>query len=168
MDVQFELVDKKSFMNQEGLAVTPAQMGFVCPDLRAFVHQWKDAADFDCYLIRSNQEAVGFFAIDTNLGRHPYVRNASPHCCVLRCFMIDHRHQGKGIAKATLSKLNGFLEANYPHLEGCYLTVNFGNPAALNVYKNTGFELCSEPYLGGAAGPQHVMRRPIAPAQPLP
>ena len=169
MDVQFELVDKQRLMNQDRLAVTPEQAGFACPDLKAFVHQWKDDPHFDCYYIRSAGQAVGFFAIDRGLDRHPYVKSAqSSHDCVLRCFLIDHRHQGKGIATATLCKLNDLLKTKYPHLESCYLTVNFGNPAALKVYKNTGFELFHDPYLGGASGPQHVMRRPIAPAQPLP
>lgn len=41
------------------------------------------------------------------------------------------------------------------------LTVNARNPAARAVYLAGGFADTGELYLGGPAGPQHVMRLPL-------
>jgi GNAT superfamily N-acetyltransferase len=152
MDI--ELINKHLFLNSNALKVSFEQTAYVCGDLQAFVRQWADDPEFDCFLIRKASEDVGFFAIDLNLERHPY---AKPYGCVLRCFFIDERHQGRGLAQETLAKLDQVLIDKYPEVNRCYLTVNFKNEMAAAVYKKSGFAIIGDPYLGGASGPQHVM-----------
>ena len=77
-------------------------------------------------------------------------------------FVLDKNQQGKGLGTGTVKALFPYLQANYSAYESIYLTVNCKNPAAFNCYQKGGFEDTNEQYLGGAAGPQFIMRGRIA------
>ncbi|WP_442957012.1 MULTISPECIES: GNAT family N-acetyltransferase [unclassified Photobacterium] len=108
------------------------------------------------HVILDGNTVVGFFLIDTQYG-HRY-DFAHPEALGLRAFFIDHHHQGKGYAKRAVLALKAFLLSAYPGFDQIYLTVNCKNPAARHCYQQGGFIDTHELYLGGAAGPQHIMR----------
>ncbi|WP_306133482.1 GNAT family N-acetyltransferase [Roseivivax marinus] len=110
----------------------------------------------DGHLIVEGDTPVGFFAIDRD---YPRAHDFADHGSVgLRMFCIDGRHQGRGIAKAACRALHPYLARQYPEATAVYLTVNHRNPGARAAYLGGGFIDTGEDYLGGAAGPQHVMR----------
>jgi RimJ/RimL family protein N-acetyltransferase len=50
------------------------------------------------------------------------------------------------------------VRRDFPRARTLVLTVNVRNPAARAVYVRGGFVDAGELYLGGSAGPQHVLR----------
>lgn len=110
----------------------------------------------DGHLILENGRPVGFFAIDRD---YPEAHDFAPADSIgLRMFCIDRRAQGRGLATAACRLLGGYLAARYPGAMAVYLTVNHRNPGARAAYLKGGFVLTGADYLGGAAGPQHIMR----------
>ena len=113
----------------------------------------------DGHVILADGEPAGFFAIDRDYGAH---HDFAPEGALgLRMFSVNHADQGRGIASAGVAALRGYLAAQYPGWDWCYLTVNCRNPAAIRVYEKGGFEYTDALYLGGDLGPQHIMRLPL-------
>ena len=82
----------------------------------------------------------------------------------LRAFFIDSSNQGKGYGKAAAMELKPYLVREYSSYSSIALTVNGNNPAAYKCYLGAGFEDTGALYQGGKAGPQHIMRMELAPA----
>ena len=80
----------------------------------------------------------------------------------LKSFMIDAGRQGQGVGTAAVRALDAYLPARYPGIRSVVLTVNMANPAAIRTYRAGGFVDTGEIYEGGRAGPQLVMRMPLA------
>jgi RimJ/RimL family protein N-acetyltransferase len=81
---------------------------------------------------------------------------------LLRGFLIDRRHQGKGLgtsaahaAVRAAAKLTAALGGDQT---GVVLSVNEVNPAGQAAYRKAGFEDRGQ-YLGGGSGPQRTMYR---------
>ncbi|UXH99901.1 GNAT family N-acetyltransferase [Photobacterium sp. TY1-4] len=113
------------------------------------------------HVIVSDGHVVGFFLIDTT-----YANNyefAEPGSLGLRAYLIDQQYQGQGFGKLAVQQLNGFLAQAYPQFQQMYLTVNCKNPGAKHCYLSGGFEDTGSLYLGGAAGPQHIMKLAFTP-----
>lgn len=102
-----------------------------------------------------NDQVVGFFLIDTTYSAH--YKFAVAGSLGLRAFFVSERFQGRGIGKQAVQQLNTYLSIHYPHYDTVYLTVNCKNPAAKHCYESGGFIDTGELYLGGDAGPQHIM-----------
>ena len=112
------------------------------------------------YVIKSNNEVVGFFKLDIAYAdSYEFCPEGS---IGLRAFVLDKNQQGKGLGTGTVKALFPYLKANYSAYESIYLTVNCKNLTAFNCYQKGGFEDTNEQYLGGAAGPQFIMRGQIA------
>lgn len=81
---------------------------------------------------------------------------------LLRGFLIDHRHQGKGLgtlaADAAVRAAEKLTAALGGGQAGVVLSVNEQNPAGQAAYRKAGFEDRGR-YLGGDAGPQRTMYR---------
>jgi len=157
--INFQEIDKNRFRNIHNLAVNPGQEAYVTADVEKFVHGWKDAADFDCFVITSGGRQVGFFAVDYNHQRHSAYVPEAEGTAVLRCFFIDRRYQKQGFARQALAHMNALLR---PGVKALYLTVNFGNEPAQRVYLSENFKAVEKPYLGGASGPQHVLMKDLS------
>ena len=111
------------------------------------------------HVIKSNNDIVGFFKLDINYA-------ASYEFCPensigLRSFVLDKNQQGKGLGTAAVKAIYPYLKVNYPMYQWIYLTVNCKNITAFTCYQKGGFEYINEKYLGGAAGPQFIMRGKI-------
>lgn len=105
------------------------------------------------YAIVFGGEPVGFFVLDTTPAE------ADPSAdLVLRAFFVDARWQGRGLASAAVRVLPSLARREAPDARSVVLTVNVRNPVARHVYLSGGFRASGERYLGGAAGPQHVLR----------
>ncbi len=108
------------------------------------------------HILRSHGEVVGFFKIDT---AYPESHSFCPQNTLgLRTFAISENHQGKGMGTSAIRALFPYLKQTYAAFQSIYLTVNCKNPAARACYLKGGFEDTGEQYLGGEAGPQHIMR----------
>jgi GNAT superfamily N-acetyltransferase len=77
---------------------------------------------------------------------------------VLRAFFVDQAHQGRGTASRALAALAGLVSGELPAARTVLLTVNVRNQVARQLYLRHGFTDTGELYLGGSAGPQHVLR----------
>ena len=104
--------------------------------------------------ILADGEPVGFFV----LHRGPAAGVLAPEGrdVLLRAFLVDARHQGRGIATRALAALPGFVAERLPGIHRIVLSVNVRNPVAIRTYERAGFADTGALYHGGAAGPQHV------------
>ena len=139
------------------LAVAPEQVVFSGQPVD-FVT--RPDADMDIHVIHADDTLVGFFRIDLDYARvHDFAR---PGDLGLRSVIVDRRHQGRGIGSAMIRALPAYLAMHYPQATDLYLTVNLRNPGARKSYLNGGFTDTGAHYLGGDAGPQHIMHMALA------
>ena len=107
------------------------------------------------HVIKHNGQVVGCFKIDLAYAEsYDFCTEGS---IGLRAFLIDAKQQGRGLGILAVKALLPYLKENYANYPRIYLTVNCKNPAALACYQKAGFHEAGEYYLGGAAGPQHIM-----------
>lgn len=133
----------------------------VSPEQRPFVGTTRQLLDeresgWHYHLFVDQDEVIGFFNIDTKYSeRYEFTRS---HELGLRAFLVDQKHQGKGYATKMLQQLPHWLQRHYPKSNSICLTVNAKNTVAKGLYLRMGFEDSGELYLGGQAGPQHILR----------
>nr|WP_274615288.1 GNAT family N-acetyltransferase [Vibrio fluvialis] len=108
------------------------------------------------HLMLADGQVVGFFLIDTLYSQQ--YDFAGSHHLGLRAFFVSQQAQGNGYGKQAARLLKEYLQRLYPQFHRIYLTVNCKNPCARYCYLGGGFEDTGEMYLGGAAGPQHIMQ----------
>lgn len=141
-----------------GMELVPDQGAFVGDPLRMVLAGLAEDSRFP-YVIEAAGYAVGVLTLQTGAARlagWPDDNSA----WLLRGFLIDRRHQGKGLgplaatsaveAAAKLTAKRGTEES------GVVLSVNEGNPAGLSAYRKSGFVDRGQ-YLGGGSGPQRTM-----------
>ena len=115
----------------------------------------------DLHAILADGTPVGLFRIDRDYARaHGFAR---PGDLGLRSVIVDRHHQGRGIGSAMVRALPAYLARHYPDATDIYLTVNLRNPGARKSYLNGGFVDAGAQYLGGSAGPQHILHMVLAP-----
>ena len=109
----------------------------------------------DSHVILADGAVVGFFRIDRDYATvHDFAR---PGDLGLRSVIVDRAQQGRGIGSAMIRALPAYLADHYPGATDLYLTVNLRNPGARKSYLNGGFTDNGAHFLGGDAGPQHIM-----------
>ena len=144
------------------LAVAPEQVVFSGQPVDFITHP---DSDMDIHVIRADDKLVGFFRIDLDYARvHDFAR---PGDLGLRSVIVDRARQGRGIGSAMIRALPAYLAAHYPGATDLYLTVNLRNPGARKSYLNGGFNDTGAHYLGGDAGPQHIMHMTLTGGAPL-
>ncbi|MDE3239105.1 MAG: GNAT family N-acetyltransferase [Paracoccaceae bacterium] len=116
--------------------------------------------DQDGWAILWEGAVAGFMVIDRGYAAaHDFARDGEPG---LRSVLIDAGLQGRGIGKAAMAALPGFMARHYPAARSLCLTVNAQNLGAKAVYERAGFADTGSLYLGGRSGPQHVLRMELA------
>ena len=134
------------------LSLPPEQHQFSDPPAAAMRAA---TAPRDGHMILEGDDIVGFFAIDPlYAAAHDFAQDGA---IGVRMFSIDQRAQGRGIASRACQQLRSYLAAQYPQVARVYLTVNHRNPAARAAYLRGGFIDEGHDYLGGGAGPQHIL-----------
>jgi GNAT superfamily N-acetyltransferase len=154
--VQIEKMKPCHLQQLNDFEVAPEQLLFV-ETLQIVL---SNVSDFcHAHVVVADNVVVGLFLIDTE-----YAENydfCSTNSIGLRSFFIASQHQGKGFAKQAIAALTPYLQVNYPQYAYIYLTVNCKNPAAYHCYISAHFDDTGATYLGGSAGPQHIMRAKI-------
>lgn len=134
-------------------------------DQKKYVGTISDALDattdrVHLHLILDENLVVGVFLIDLSYSEK---YDFSPLDSLgLRAYMIDSRYQGKGFGTLAIKLLPTYLKEIYTHHNHIFLTVNCKNLSARRCYLNGGFLDTEQLYLGGAAGPQHIMKLAFA------
>lgn len=137
------------------LSVLEEQSQFTVGDIAAMLASL-DTTELP-HLILADDTVVGFFLFDTVYSnRYDF---CPPKSLGVRALLVDHRFQGKGIAKQAISQFAQFARSHLPAYQALYLTVNCRNNAAYQCYLKSGFEDTNELYLGGPVGPQHIMKQ---------
>ncbi|MGL6312417.1 GNAT family N-acetyltransferase [Vibrio sp. WXL103] len=114
----------------------------------------------DKIVVKYKNEIIGFFMLDLNYSQQ--VDFCSDKDLGFRTLALDSRTHGKGLGTECMKLLPKYAASNYRARDYIYLTVNCQNFAAKACYEKAGFEDTGEIYLGGPAGPQHIMRIKIA------
>ncbi|WP_224815827.1 GNAT family N-acetyltransferase [Hasllibacter sp. MH4015] len=135
------------------IAVLPEQEVYCGTVAEAFA---ENPARFDLHGIFEGDVPVGLFKIDR--AYHYNIPICARDALGLRAFMIDHAHQGRGIATAAVRVMKAHLAAEYPDRPCVDLTVNHRNIAARACYLKGAFEDTGEDWLEGRAGPQDLLR----------
>jgi RimJ/RimL family protein N-acetyltransferase len=105
------------------------------------------------YVLVEDGTAVAFLVLDQT------PTDADPTAdLLLRGFLVDAAAQGRGVATRAVAALPDVVRRDFPSARSVVLTVNVRNPVARSVYVRGGFVDAGELYLGGSAGPQHVLR----------
>lgn len=105
------------------------------------------------YAMVEQDRPVGFLVLDDA------PPDADPTAdLLLRGFFVDAAHQGRGVAGRALDELPATARLLRPSARSLVLTVNVRNVAARAAYLRHGFVDDGTLYLGGAAGPQHLLR----------
>jgi GNAT superfamily N-acetyltransferase len=142
------------------LEVREDQRSFVGDPLRMMLVALEEESRHP-YAVDTNGTAVGVLTLQSgaaSLAGWP----DNDSVWLLRGFLIDRRHQGKGLgtlaaeaAVRAAAKLTAALGGNQT---GVVLSVNDANPAGRAAYRKAGFEDRGQ-YLGGDSGPQRTMYR---------
>jgi GNAT superfamily N-acetyltransferase len=140
------------------LALGPGQADFV-GRIAEMVTDPLPARDF--HVVRDGLETVGFFKIDRDYA--PSHDFAAPNGWGLRGLLVGAQYQGRGLGRALLAALPGYLRGRYPGQMLYYLTVNCRNVLAHTTYLKGGWTDAGGLYHGGSSGPQHILRLEIAP-----
>lgn len=113
------------------------------------------------YAVVHDGRAVGFGVLDAQGYPDELAGEARP-AVVLRSFYIGARWQGRGFGGAAIRELPRVAAKLAPDAGVLLLTVNVRNTDAVRAYLAGGFVDEGRLYLGGGAGPQHVLRRELA------
>ncbi|MFA0439104.1 hypothetical protein BCU70_06920 [Vibrio sp. 10N.286.49.C2] len=141
--------------NVLNLSVLDAQKAFV-GDIANIIEQSSTQSSVSQWVIWYDSTPVGFFLLDQSYSsRYSFCPQGSVG---LRSFFIDQRYQGRGFARLALEQIayhySTWLREEVGDL---YLTVNCKNQTARSLYLKLGFNDTQRLYLGGEAGPQHIM-----------
>lgn len=138
----------------------PGQSDFVGDPLRMALAGLAEDSRFP-YVIEAGGYAVGVLTLQAGAARLAGWPDEDS-AWLLRGFLIDRRHQGKGLgplAAASAVQTAAKLSASRgTHETGVVLSVNEGNPGGLSAYVKAGFVDHGQ-YLGGSSGPQRTMFR---------
>lgn len=148
-----------------GMSLQPGQDRFVGDPLRMALAGLAEASRRP-YVVEAGGAAVGLLTLQSGAAELAgWQDNAS--AWLLRGFLIDGRHQGKGLgtlaAAAAVEAARKLTVRHQSGESGVVLSVNEENPAALSAYGRAGFVDAGR-YLGGSAGPQRTMFHSFAAA----
>ncbi|MFP5312793.1 MAG: N-acetyltransferase family protein [Actinomycetes bacterium] len=145
------------------MMLLPGQERFAGDPLRLALAGLAEESRRPC-IVEAGGKAVGLLTLQSGAAR--LAGWPDDHSAwLLRGFLIDHRHQGKGLgalaAAAAVEAARKLTARHQSGQAGVVLSVNDANPAGLAAYRRAGFAVTGE-YLGGSAGPQRTMFHPFA------
>ncbi|MCA1029660.1 GNAT family N-acetyltransferase [Bacillus timonensis] len=105
-------------------------------------------------VILNGDTPVGFFVLHHGPDIQKHSMNGK--AILLRAFLIDQKHHGKGYAKKGMEALPSFVKENLPAFNEVVLAVNFQNPVAKRLYEKAGF-VDNGGRLEGRIGMQYIL-----------
>ncbi|WP_363799379.1 GNAT family N-acetyltransferase [Lysobacter firmicutimachus] len=144
------------------LQVAPEQWPFVGDASANLDQAWADPAS-EAMAILAGERVVGFYRLDFATAAIAGRAFAEPSVG-LRSYVIDRDAQGRGYGRAAIAACRDDVRRRHPQRRLLALTVNVRNAAAIAAYRKAGFADTGELYLGGNAGPQHLMLLRLQPA----
>ncbi|MGA4540419.1 GNAT family N-acetyltransferase [Uniformispora flossi] len=105
--------------------------------------------------------AVGFGVLDAQ-GYRDEIAGEPGRPVLLRAFYVAAAFQGRGLGGAAIARLPEAARTVVPDADTLMLTVNVRNAGARAAYLAGGFVDAGDLYLGGDAGPQHILRMALA------
>lgn len=128
MSIEFIKINRSNYLECIELSVDDAQRRFVAPNVFSLA-QAAYEPDMYPHAIYHNGAMVGFilYDFDTELDAWSMSR-----------FMIDRKHQGKGLGKQALRAFLDFFFQTYP-VPKLYTSVEVENAAAQRLYESMGF-----------------------------
>lgn len=117
-----------------------------------------DPTRFPLAIVTPDDVVVGMLTLDWGPRSRRY---AAADEIGLHGVLVDRRQRGHGYGVAALRALPEVVAREHPQARAIALTVNTRNGAAIAAYRAAGFVDTGELFLGGQAGPQHVMRRSL-------
>lgn len=149
------------------MSLLPGQERFVGDPLRMALAGLSEESRHP-YVVESGGNAAGVLTLQAGAaGLAGWPDDSS--AWLLRGFLIDSRHQGKGLgtlaATAAVEAARKLTARHQSCESGVVLSVNEENPAGFSAYSRAGF-VDTGRYLGGSAGPQRTMFRSFAGAAP--
>ena len=150
--ITIEKLQSKHTEQLNSLSVSEEQLQFI-GSLENIIANVNDS--IHPYVIVVEECVVGFFLIDTAYSEK--YQFAQHNSLGLRSYFIGRDFQGMGYGSAAILALFHYLPENYPNKSNVYLTVNCKNLSAKKCYLKGGFIDKEGLYLGGNAGPQHIM-----------
>ncbi|MEK5363817.1 GNAT family N-acetyltransferase [Peribacillus castrilensis] len=81
---------------------------------------------------------VGFFVLHIGENIPPFTSDKK--AILLRGFLVDQKHQGKGIGKKALQSLPEFAKGIFPNKDSIILAVDVMNVNAKTLYAKSGFQ----------------------------
>lgn len=130
MDINFREIDKSNYRTCVSLKVGEHQTNYVASNVFSLVQ-----ASYEDELyplgIYNGDEMVGFllYDYDEELGGWSFSR-----------FMIDIKHQNKGLGSKALEKFLDFFHNKFPN-ESLYTSVEINNKIAIKMYEKYGFKI---------------------------
>jgi len=109
---------------------------------------------------RCNGQAAGIIVV-TPTYETAEVKSAGSALCWVDTLAVDKQFQRRGVGKMLLEHT---LSAIHDRYDALCLTVNVRNESATGMYLKFGFQDSGELYLGGSAGPQHILIFPLSTA----
>lgn len=162
LPVRVRPVDDATAKAVRALRVAPAQWPYV-GDTAANLTVAQQDPHSEAMAILAGERVVGFYRLDYR--EDAIAERAMPEPSVgLRGFVIDLAQQGHGYGQRAIEACCEDLRLRHPDRRLLALTVNCRNAAAIAAYLKVGFVDTGALYLGGGAGPQHLMLRRLHPS----
>ncbi|WP_238097266.1 GNAT family N-acetyltransferase [Vibrio cincinnatiensis] len=108
-----EKYNKSRDAEVEKLRVKPEQVQFTVDKLGEFILSLKE--DEHPHLIIENDQVVGFFVLDLSYSKA--YSFSDPKALGVRALLIDHNHQGLGVASRAMNLLPSYVASTYPDFE---------------------------------------------------
>lgn len=114
----------------------------------------------DIHVILHQGDVIGMFKVDRH---YHHAHTFAPADSIgIRAMIIDSDRQGAGYGAAACRLMPSYLAPLYPLKSAAYLTVNTRNAGGYKAYIKGGWNDTGAQHLLGAAGPQHILRLPLA------
>lgn len=128
MNINFREIDKSNYSNCISLKVGEHQTNYVASNAFSLVQAFYEEKLYPLGIYNDN-EMVGFllYDYDEELGGWSFSR-----------FMIDIKHQNKGIGSKALEKFLDFFHNKFPN-KSLYTSVEIDNEIAIKLYEKYGF-----------------------------
>lgn len=118
----------------------------------------RDDSDAFPVTIFEDDIPAGFFVID--FGKDKFELTDNENSALIRSLSVNPEMQGRGIGKAAMLKVDGFVKENFKNCDEVVLAVNQKNDSAYHIYLQAGYIYDGKTRIG-RSGPQYLMYKKL-------